>query len=135
MLSRTSIVDHLKVDTLIFSSVIEIGDSTFIQGFSRALAVQREADIFFGNEGNFESFFAFNKDIPFPLIDEPFSMHINNLSPTIKVNNIDINGVSTSGVIHIGNSQHISMEARVKHIRQLLSENHSEVQNAEIIIR
>ena len=120
MLSRTSIVDQFKADTLIFSSVIEVGDSTYVHGFSRALAVHREADTFFGNEGNFLSFKAFSKGIPLVPIEEVISMQTSNLNPAIKVNNIDINGISSSSVVHIGSSKHISMEARVKHIRQLL---------------
>ncbi|WP_066295021.1 spore germination protein GerPE [Bacillus sp. FJAT-29937] len=120
MLSRTSIVNQFKADTLIISSVIEIGDSTYVHGFSRALAVHREADTFFGNEGNYLSFKAFTISVPIVPIEEVISMQTTNLNPAIKVNNIDINGISASSVIHIGNSSHISMEARVKHIRQLL---------------
>ncbi|MBU8877411.1 spore germination protein GerPE [Bacillus sp. FJAT-29790] len=132
MLSRTSIVDHIKIDTLIISSVFEIGDSTFIQGFSRALAVHREADTFFGNEGNFQAYPAFTKNIPFPLIEENFFMQSINLNPAIKVNNIDINGVSASSLIHIGSSYHVSMEARVKHIRQLLPRDSEQSRETEI---
>lgn len=124
MLSRTSIVDRIKVDTIIFSSVFEIGDSTYIQGFSRALAVHRESDTFYGKEGNFDSYYAFTKPIPFPPIEEPLSMYVHNLCPAVKVQNIDILGVSSSSVIQIGSSQHVSMEVRVKHIRQLNSKNH-----------
>ncbi|KAB2337167.1 spore germination protein GerPE [Cytobacillus depressus] len=131
MLSRTSIVDQFHVDTLIIGSVIEIGDSTFIQGFSRALAVHREVDTFFGNEGNFASYRAYTKPIPFPLIDEAITMQTVNLSPAIKVNSININGVSASSVVHIGSSQHIAMEARIKHIRQLQSRNFPEGQSEE----
>ncbi|MBY0121075.1 spore germination protein GerPE [Bacillus sp. S/N-304-OC-R1] len=120
MLSRTSIVDHLHVDTTIFSSVVQIGDSKFIQGFSRALADQRETDVFFGNEGSFEAFYAFTKPIPIPPINDYVAMQTTNLCPAIKVNNIFINGVSTTGIVHIGSSQHISLEARIKHIRELL---------------
>lgn len=120
MLSRTSIVNHISIDTVIFSSVIEVGDSTIIQGFSRALAVQREADFFFGNEGNFESFAAFSKPLPIPKIFDDVNMHVTNLNPVIKVDDININGVSTSSVVHIGSSEHIQMESRLMHIRQLL---------------
>ncbi|WNS76817.1 spore germination protein GerPE [Bacillus sp. DTU_2020_1000418_1_SI_GHA_SEK_038] len=120
MLSRTSIVDQLKADTVAFSSVIQIGDSTYVHGFTRALAVQRETDTFLGNEGNFLSFKAFTISVPLVPIEEVISMQTMHLNPAIKVNNIDINGISTSSVVHIGSSKHISMEARVKHIRQLL---------------
>lgn len=126
MLSRTSIVDQLKADTIAFSSVIQIGDSTYIHGFSRALAVHREADTFLGNEGNFLSFKAFTQGIPMVPIDDTISMKTLNFNPAIKVNTIDINGISSSSVVHIGSSKHVSMEARVKHIRQLLQKNINE---------
>lgn len=120
MLSRTSIVDYFKVDTLIISSVLEIGDSTYIHGFSRALAVHRETDTFLGSEGNYLAYKAFTQGIPIVPIEEVVSMQTINFKPAIKVHHIDINGISAASVVHIGSSRHISMEARVKHIRQLL---------------
>ncbi|WP_313800601.1 spore germination protein GerPE [Cytobacillus sp.] len=120
MLQRTSVVNNIKTDTLSFSSILEIGDSTFIQGFSRAIAVQREAEAFFGNEADFKSYSAFQIPIPFSPISANISMHTQQLSPIIKVQNIDIIGVSASSILQIGSSNHISMEARVEHIRQLL---------------
>lgn len=120
MLVRTSIVDTLKLNTLSFSSIVEIGDSSYIQGFSRALAVQREKEIFFGNEGNFSSFPSFSKNPRFEAIDENFSMYQEHLHPIIKVKSIDIIGVSAASIVHIGSSNHISMESKVVHLRQLL---------------
>ncbi|WP_102271872.1 spore germination protein GerPE [Cytobacillus massiliigabonensis] len=125
MLQRTSVVNYLKVDTVSFSSILEIGDSTFTQGFSRAIAVQREAEAFFGNEADFTSYSAFQIPIPFSPITENISMHSQQLKPIIKVQNIDVIGVSSSSILQIGSSKHISMEARVDHIRHLLSD-HSE---------
>ena len=120
MLRRTSIVDSLKVDAVFFDSVIEIGDSSYIQSFSRALAIQREAEIFFGNEGDFNRYPVFSIPLYFQPIDDEFSMYTEHLQPVIKINSIDIIGASAASVIHIGSSNHISMESRLKHIRQLL---------------
>ncbi|WP_246860941.1 spore germination protein GerPE [Bacillus sp. REN3] len=120
VLQRTSCVDHLKIDAVTFSSICQIGDSVQICGFSRALAVQREADVFFGNEGHFANYPIFSEEIPLLPITERFASFTHNLNPLIKVKNVDIIGVSASSVVHIGNSCQICMEARVKHIRQLL---------------
>lgn len=120
MLRRTSIVDQLKIDTVIISSIIEIGDSSYIQGFSRALAVQREKSVYFGNEGSFQ-YPVFYEPIPFQAIETNFTMQTEQLHPVIKVHSIDIHGVSASSIVHIGSSRHISMESRIKHIRHLLS--------------
>ncbi|GHH98523.1 spore germination protein GerPE [Neobacillus kokaensis] len=124
MLTRISSVDHVESKEVAFSSTFQIGDSSIINAFSRALAVQREAEIFFGDEGNFPSYPVFKKPLPLPIIDEPMNMVRHNLSPIIKVNNISLNAVAFSSVLHIGNSKHISLEVRIKHIRQLLPERH-----------
>lgn len=120
MLQRTSNVDQLKIESILLSSIIEIGDANYIQGFSRALAIQRQAEIFFGNEGNFDQFPVFTAPLSFQPIEDKFSMYIEQLHPVIKVNTIDVIGVSASSVIHIGSSKQISMESRLKHVRQLL---------------
>ena len=120
MLRRTSIVDSLKVDAVFFDSVIEIGDSSYIQSFSRALAIQRESEIFFGNEGDFNRYPVFSIPLYLQPVDDEFSMYTEHLQPVIKINSIDIIGASAASVIHIGSSNHISMESRLKHIRQLL---------------
>ena len=121
MLQRIACVDHIKIDSVSFSSIFQIGDSEQIQVVSRALAVQREAEIFFDNEGNFNAFSVYSEAIPFQPADEDnvvFSTH--NINPVLKVRNIDILGASSSSVVHLGNTGNISAEARVKHIRQLL---------------
>jgi spore germination protein PE len=120
MLQRTSYVDNVAVKIASFASTIQLGDSCIINGLSRALAVQREAEIFYGNEGSFAAYSVFSKPISLPPITEPINFRIHNPKPLIKVQNIDIIGVSSSSILHVGNSKHISMEARVKHIRQLL---------------
>ncbi|MFD2443142.1 spore germination protein GerPE [Bacillus sp. CGMCC 1.16607] len=119
MLSRYSKVDHLKIIVVTISSIAQIGDSKIVNGFSRALAVQREAEVFFGNEGDFSNYWVFKEPIPLPPIDEVIMFQSNNLSPCIKVSNINITGVSAASIVHIGSSDHVYMESRIKHIRQL----------------
>jgi spore germination protein PE len=120
MFQRTSIVDAIKVRSVSIASTIQLGDSRIINGFSRALAVQREAEVFFGKEGNFSSYPVFSDPIPFQPLTESLAYSTHHFNPSIKVQNIDITGVSSSSLLHVGNSEHISLEARVKHIRQLL---------------
>ncbi|MEW9051379.1 MAG: spore germination protein GerPE [Neobacillus sp.] len=123
MLQRTSIVNNINVETVSFSSIVQLGDSRIINGFSRALAVQRETEIFFTKEGEFSSFPIFSELIPLPPITEPINISSCSLKPLIKVNQVAIIGLSSSAVLHVGNSDTVSMEARVKHIRQLLPKN------------
>ncbi|WP_462408937.1 spore germination protein GerPE [Neobacillus sp. Marseille-QA0830] len=126
MLQRTSCVDHIQVKLVSFSSTFQIGDSWFINQFSRAIALQREAELFFGSEVNFSNYRVFTDPIPFEPIDEQVTFIRHNTPPLIKVGNIDITGVSSSSLLHVGNSGHIYSEARVKHIRQLLLYGHEQ---------
>lgn len=131
MFKRTSVVDQLKIDSLIFSSVLEIGDSSYIQSLSRALAVQRESEIFHGYEGNFNLDPLFRMPIPREELSENITITSNQLNPVIKVHSVDILGVSAASSIHIGSSQHIVNEARVKHIRHLHPAYHRDISNNE----
>ncbi|WML32114.1 spore germination protein GerPE [Neobacillus sp. OS1-32] len=126
MLGRTSVVDKAKVFIVSYSSIFQIGDSHYIYKLSRALAVQREAEIFLGDEGNFAAFQTFTRPISPPPIDESISIAHHHLSPIIKVNNINIIGISSASMLNIGNSHHVAMEARIKHIRQLLPTGHEQ---------
>jgi len=120
MLQRTACVDAIHVKVVSFASTVQLGDSCIINSLSRALAIQREMEQFYGNEGNLSAYGVFTEPIPFQPITEPFTYSRQNLNPLIKVNKIDIIGISSSSLLHVGNSRHVSMEARVKHIRQLL---------------
>jgi spore germination protein PE len=120
MLQRTSAVNAIKVNSASFATTIQLGDSRIINGFSRALAVQREADVFYGNEGNFSKYPVFSEPIPLLPINEKITMSTHNPFPVIKVNTVSILAMSSAAILHVGNSENVSMEARVKHIRQLL---------------
>ncbi len=126
MLQRVSNVDRIDVMVIAFSSILQLGDSCIVNGFSRALAVQREAEIFYGNEGNFPSYNIFSRNIPLPPIYENLNFCSHHSNPLIKVNKIDIIGLSNSSVIHVGNSKNISMESRVMHIRHELPYGHEQ---------
>jgi spore germination protein PE len=121
MLQRTSVVNSIKVNSASFASTIQLGDSGMVNGFSRALAVQREADLFFGKEGNFSNYPIYSEPIPLLPITEELSLSTHNPLPLIKVNNISILAMSSAAILHVGNSENVSLEARVKHIRQLFN--------------
>lgn len=120
MLTRTSCVNRINIHIVSFASIAQIGDSCIVNGLNKALAVQREIEIEYGNEGNFSAYPVFYEPIPFQPINEPFTFSRHNPNPLIKVDNIDIIGISSSSLLHVGNSGKVYMEARVKHIRQLL---------------
>ncbi|MCE4050405.1 MULTISPECIES: spore germination protein GerPE [Bacillaceae] len=132
MLTRTSVVNHIRLNIASFSSTLEFGDISFYQAFSRALAVQREKKIFFGGEGSFDQYPIFSEPIPIPPITESINIMYHQIKPVIKVKNLDITAVSASSLLQVGSTRHIYAETRIKHIRQL--ENHSEELNNQTII-
>lgn len=119
-MKRMATVDRIKIDSVILSSVFQIGDSQHIEGRSNALAVQREAEIFFGTEGEYSSYPIFSEPIAFQPEMETIIYHTHTIHPFLKVRNIDITGVSSSSIVHLGNTCNVLLESRVKHIRHLL---------------
>jgi spore germination protein PE len=118
-MKRTSIVQSFHGETVIFSSVLQIGDSQKITSRAQVLAVQRQYELFFGNEGE-SSFPIFTKPIPkFQSDRRNISLQTLHQSPVISVRSIRVLAVSSSGVVHIGSTSTIDAEARIKHIRQL----------------
>ncbi|WP_449539399.1 spore germination protein GerPE [Ferdinandcohnia sp. Marseille-Q9671] len=121
-MNRISIVDYIKVNSLSFSSILEIGDSKSITPISQALAVQREVPLFFTNEGDFSEFPIFSRDLPKVKMNEVIDMKVVNQNPIIKVNTIKVTGVSSAAVMQVGSTEQIRTESKVKHIRKLLDD-------------
>ena len=90
MLTRTSKVDSLRSNQSFLPLLIQIGDSNEINGLTRALAVQRQREVFFGNEGDFSLFKIFSYPLPLPPINEPLTIHTTSPNPIIKVGSIDV---------------------------------------------
>lgn len=119
MLKRTSKVDSLKLNSAGIASVIQIGDSKGINSFTRTIAVQREKELFFSNEGNFNVYGIFSYSLPIPPIDEPITIQSTSLNSFIKVGSIDVLAISAASILHIGSSDYIQSEARTLQIRHL----------------
>ena len=81
MLTRISKVGNIKVKSVIFASTLQIGDSNEINGLARVLAVQRQREVFFSNEGDFSLFKIFSYPLPLPPINEPLTIHTTSLNP------------------------------------------------------
>lgn len=118
---RQSLVHDIKLRTLIFSSTLQIGDSCKVRAVSNVLAIQRERELFFDDEGKFEDYPIFSEPIPLAPITTPVNVNTLNANGTIKVASIDITGVSSAAIIHIGNTDDVYLENRTHHIRQLMN--------------
>ncbi|MCX8001002.1 MAG: spore germination protein GerPE [Anoxybacillus mongoliensis] len=118
-MSRLSIVHFLRANAVVFSSVVQIGDSQEIRLSARALAVQRQLEYVDSQE--FPLLFPiFIKPIPTPPIDaEPLCRHTLHNCPLIAVHSVRVIGISSTSVVHIGSTKTVEAESRVKHIRQL----------------
>ncbi|WP_433748813.1 spore germination protein GerPE [Falsibacillus pallidus] len=117
---RQSLVHDIKLRTLAFSSTLQIGDSCRIRAVSNVLAIQRERELFFDDEGKFEDYPIFSEPIPLTPITTPVKVNTLNANGTIKVTSIDITGVSSASILHIGNTDDVYLENRTHHIRQLI---------------
>ena len=60
-----------------------------------------------------------------PPVDD-VEMQTTSLHPIIKVGTIDVLALSSSAILHIGNSEHIQSETRILHIRQVETVEESE---------
>lgn len=119
MVKRTSIVNNTKVINVSLSSVFQIGDSVQVTPRAWALAVQRQLQLFYGFEGNFYMYPIFTIDIPQPNWPEEITVQRYYTSPFIKVNSVKITSVAAASVYHIGSTNFIKSESRIKHIRQI----------------
>jgi spore germination protein PE len=131
MFNRTANVHSISINSLGSSSCLQIGDSIEIHNVTHALAVQRERELFFENEGDLRAFSIFNRLQPLtPSVDD-VEMQTTSLHPIIKVGKIDVLALSSSAILHIGNSEHIQSETRIKHIRQVETVGNQSEQNTE----
>ncbi len=123
MIRRISNVNNIAVNSIAFSSQVQIGDSHEIYTNSRTLAVQREKELFFGREGNFNKYSTFLKPISFPPLTEPISILFHHKHKGIHVDHVYVTAISIASLLHIGTTSRIVAENRRKNIRQLEKRN------------
>ncbi|MCJ7840385.1 spore germination protein GerPE [Lederbergia sp. NSJ-179] len=116
---RNSMVQSIHVTNILFGSILEIGDTIKINGFSQALAVQRREELFFGKEGSFTTYSIFSEPTWMPTLPEIPTITKYQALPNIRVKDIRIKGLSASAVTQIGNTKNVYMDSKVHHIRQI----------------
>jgi spore germination protein PE len=121
-MSRVSSVGHIRIIDIGITAVFEIGDSQRISPVNQSIAVQREKAVFIQNEFNFRDYAIFSRPIPEPVLNEEIRMTTINESEAIGVQNIEFLAVSGAAVIHIGSSEELRADTRIKNIRHLLRE-------------
>ena len=94
MFQRISKVKSLTIKSIIFSATIQIGDCSFIDGMSSAIAVQRRSNIIYEYENQFSDYkILFTQPTILPIIDERLQTRFENQCPFIEVGNIRYNRV------------------------------------------
>ncbi|WFA06397.1 spore germination protein GerPE [Bacillus sp. HSf4] len=112
----------LKVQSVLISSTLKIGDTDELNLKTKILAVQRSLSLFFGNEGSLrqEDFQLYRQPIPQLLPETGVRSAFFHEVPVIRVRAIKVLGVSTSSVAQVGSTRRIMADSRVKHIRKLI---------------
>lgn len=122
MNDRVSIIGTINVNMVEEATVLQIGDSTEITPFNYTIAVQRERAIFIQSEFDFSDYSLFSRPLVQPVVNEPIRIVRINESPRIDVHHVHTFRVSSSAVVHIGSSERLKSETRIKHVRHLLRE-------------
>ncbi|RSK26361.1 spore germination protein GerPE [Bacillus sp. HMF5848] len=120
-MKRMSFVDAIYFTTITITSTLQIGDSVEILPITRALAVQKVFPTY-NTKVPLPKYRIFSEDIPQPVINEPVQTTFINENPVTRVKSISGQSVSTSSLLHVGNTSVIRAESRIKHIREVLEE-------------
>ncbi|PPA72372.1 spore germination protein GerPE [Jeotgalibacillus proteolyticus] len=110
----SSRIGNLHITTTASNAVIQIGDTCRVDSNARVIAVQRQREFFYGEEAPFSNYEIFSTPPAPPrhLLDHCLCQ------PSINtVGSLRLVGLANSSVLHVGNSEHIRMVSRVKHIR------------------
>ncbi|RNB54037.1 spore germination protein GerPE [Brevibacillus gelatini] len=120
MQRRTSHVKKLNSLSIDASSVLQIGDSQEVNAQSNILAVQREKAIFYQHEFEFADYDMFMAPLAVPGPTEPICVDTFHDCPHIHVKKVNVPFAAASSVVHIGSTDRLTLETRVKNIRHLL---------------
>ncbi|MEK3887428.1 spore germination protein GerPE [Bacillus sp. FSL K6-3431] len=132
MCKRNSFIKNVDIKSIELGSVMQVGDSVQLSPMSNVIAVNREVEVFYGNEGNFQLIPLFSEPIPIPVA--PYTLPtINkyNELPDIRIGTIAIKGISASAILHVGNIENAVLESRIWHQRQLTKSNDQNITRKE----
>lgn len=125
MEKRVTSIQDVKLTELGSTSVFEIGDSEIITPLSKAIALQRERAVFIMNELSFHDFSIFSVPIVQPTVEENLTMTTFHNQSQIQIKEIEIFSVTSSSIVHLGSSELLHADSRIKHIRHFLREENS----------
>lgn len=118
---RISAVNNIKIQNVVNSSIVHFGDSVIVKPKTNIFALQRLVPIFYQNEVDLRDYSIYYRPIPKSRVNESINFNRVNKSPYIKVDGIYVLSFTTSSIFHVGSTQLINNEARIKNIRHLNS--------------
>jgi Spore germination protein GerPE len=120
---RLAAVERYDVNSALFSSILQFGDTFSINAESNALALQEEGPMLAEPSRDVFEMFPIYKVVPKHL---PYAPTVNlnrvNLNPTIQVGYISYNGISSASASVIGSVHNANMLSRVHQIRHFISQ-------------
>ncbi|PRS07834.1 spore gernimation protein GerPE [Bacillus atrophaeus] len=121
MLKRLSHLRFAKINSIGISSVFQAGDTNEIDMNVKVFAVQRYIPLYEAKEGSFnrDEYQIFQQPAVKPLPETGIQSAFCHEVPSIRVRSVNIQGVSSSSVFHIGSASAVYGDARVKHIREI----------------
>lgn len=120
---RLAAVEKYDVNTVLFSSILQFGDTFSINAESNALALQEEGNMLADPNRDVFEIYPLYKRIPKHLPYVPnVNLHRVNLNPTIQVGSINYNGISSASASVIGSVHNATMLSRVHQIRHFIKE-------------
>jgi spore germination protein PE len=123
------ILKKSAINSITNSSIFNIGDTVQFSPVSRAIAVQRESNIWNeAYETHFEDYSLFKRKANWITSGLPVDINHEHHDSTIKVENVSITGVSQSSTVQFGGLKKINAESRIKHIRIIKDEENGEDQ-------
>ncbi|MBW5446812.1 spore germination protein GerPE [Cohnella sp. CFH 77786] len=115
---RLSRVGSLRIDSLLFSTVAQLGDNVFTELNSKAIALARAIPDFEGDETRFAAYPIFF--LPLRELRGGPTVRFSSRSPCgeIHVGSVRAVVAGTSCLLRLGTSETFFAESRIKHIRQ-----------------
>ncbi|SHG22139.1 spore germination protein GerPE [Ornithinibacillus halophilus] len=123
MKKRLANVDRFRLNSLAFSSIINIGDTAIATPTNRAIAMQKEGALFNSKDDlQFDDYRIFKLQPKW--INEPSSVNLQNYhhNRDINVQNVSVIAASQSSIVQIGSIGKIDADARIKHFRWIQEE-------------
>ncbi|ANY71564.1 spore gernimation protein KA [Paenibacillus ihbetae] len=121
-MKRNVYVENMHIINISDGSTCICGRSEDLHAYTEALAVQRQVPVFYEDEGSFEDYPIFTRDIPkLPDISD-VEMDIIQEHNLIRVNRVDVLSVASASTVQIGTTEQLDLEARVKAIRHFITD-------------